>query len=63
MEISEQSFMRLVAHPVTHENLERAYSPYLFFVLKCPGALPQADMFSAFSAQFIIVCKLRLVYF
>jgi hypothetical protein len=55
MEISEQSFMRLVAHPVTHENLERAYSPYLFFVLKFPGALPQADMIRAFSARLTIV--------
>ena len=42
--------MRLVARPVTHENLERAYSPYLIFVLKFPGALPQTseDVYQVF---------------
>jgi hypothetical protein len=47
-----------MAHPVSHKNMERAFSPCSIFVLTFPGALPQADMFRAFSASFII--RLRL---
>ena len=31
--------------------MERAYSPYYYFVSPVPGALPQADMVRAFGAS------------